>query len=74
MLEDSRSLGASSAWCTGSGSGPVKGAVICTDRSTLQIDLLPAPTNQNTAPITAKATPKTLIEFLILNLQRGIKT
>lgn len=43
-------------------------------QSSVQIDLLPAPTNQNTAPITAEATPKTLIEFLILNLQRGIKT
>lgn len=34
---------------------------------------LPASANQDTAPILADATPKTLIEFLILNLQRGIK-
>lgn len=45
-------------------------------QSSVQIDLsqLPASANQDKAPIMADATPKTLIEFLILNLQRGIKT
>lgn len=45
-------------------------------QSTVQIDPapLPASANQDPAPIVADATPRTLIEFLILNLQRGIKT
>lgn len=45
-------------------------------QSSVQIDPFqhPAFANQDTAPIMVDATPRALIEFLILNLQRGIKT